>query len=415
MTPTRSVQGIALAIVVALTPGCGLIIGAARGAFSSSGGPLTESMHVTGTTWGAVPRRPLSCGNSAASPMHVYAFVAPRSATYTFESTTSDYDGVIAVYDPNGSELACNDDYQSTRSSQVVVTLSEGQTVEVIQGGYSGASGHYELWSSGSGGSSGSTLTLADGTVVDVPASPPQPLALATMVQGDTRGQPAILGIDCPPASSMQEWTFTATESASYLFQVDAQYDAFLGVLESDDGIALGCNDDWMDTNHSRVAAALVAGETYRVIVGGFSQQSGAYSLTAVPLTSGGALTVQQPVLFESGGTDAEPDVCGAPAGSVDRAFTFTPRAEAFYSFYADVTGLLVVDDGRSTVACLPLSPDRRSGLLLKARHRYSIVIELGVPDGMAHALVVDRVDPAAPDWQVPPSVPPISAMLTPH
>jgi hypothetical protein len=392
----------------ALLPGCGLIISVARGAFSSSGGPLAESSHLSGTTWGGSPRRPITCGGAASSPQHAYTFVAPRSATYTFESRTSDYDGVLAVYDPNGIELGCNDDYESTRSSQVIVTLSEGQTVEVLQGGYSGASGHYELWSIGSGG-----LTLADGTIVSAPASPPQPLAPDTMVNGDTRGQPPIPGIDCPPSSSMQEWTFTPTESATYLFQVDAQYDAYLGVLATD-GTSLGCSDDYNGTTHSRVAIAVTAGETYRVIVGGYSQQSGAYSLTSVRLATGGALTVQRPLLFESGATDGEPDVCGAPAGSIDRTFSFTPRTEAFYSFYADVTGWLVIGDGRHVVACVAISPDRRAGLLLKARHRYSVVLELGQPDGSAHTMSVERIDPAAPDWQIPPAPPPISAMLPP-
>jgi len=151
-----------------------------------------------------------------------------------------------------------------------------------------------------------------------------------------------------------------------------------------------------------------------RVIVGGFASQYGSYSLTAVPLSTGGALALARPVLFAAGTTDAEPDVCGAIAGSVDRTFTFTPRQEAFYAFTTDASGTLVIGDGRRTAACVPLVPDRRAGFVLKAGHRYSLVLELGVPDGSAHTFSIDRVDPAAADWQVPPQPPPIGAFLAP-
>ena len=408
---------LAIALASALTPGCGIIISETRRALSGSGGGTLAGAHVSGATSGGMARRPISCGGAASSPQNVYTFVAPQTGTYTFESRTSDYDGVLAVYAASGSELACNDDYQDTRSSQVMVALSEGQAVEVIQGGYAGGSGHYELWGVGAA-SDQSSIALGDGQGVvaaPLPPAPVQPLAPGTMVTGQTTGFGSVEGyVDCPPAGPMQEWSFNPTESGSYLFQVDSQYDAYLGVLSAIDGTTLGCNDDWGDTSHARVATQLVAGESYRVIVGGLAQQSGAYSLTAVALQPSGALTIHQPVLIEPGDTDTAPDVCGAPAGSVDRTFTFTPRQEGFYSVYADVTGWLVVGDGREIVACLPLSPAVRSGLLLKARHRYSLVFELGYPDEMVHTVVVDRVAPDAPDWQVPPSVPPIAAMLPP-
>jgi hypothetical protein len=211
----------------------------------------------------------------------------------------------------------------------------------------------------------------------------------------------------------MQEWRFTAPADGSYLFQVDANYDAYLGVTD-DVGSQLGCNDDFTSTTSSRVAVDLAAGAIVRVVVGGFSSQSGSYSLTAVAISAGGVLTLAQPVLFSPGTSSSEPDVCGAAVGSVDRTFTFTPRAEAFYAFTTDVNAILVIGDGRRTAACIPLSPDRRAGFVLKAGHRYSFVLELGYPDGMAHTFAIDRVDPDAPDWQVPPQPIPIGAFTTP-
>ncbi len=406
---------IPLALALALLPGCGLLFTTLVSATRGPPGPLTESARVSGRTTGASSRRAISCGAASGSPQNEHAFVAPSAGTFTFDSVTNDYDGVLAVYDASGNELGCNDDHGSTRASEVVVVLAAGQAVTVVQGGYAGGSGSYQVWVTGNAasGTTGS-LTLADGTVVPVtPAAPPQQLPLGGSVMGDTSGLGAIGGLSCPPSSPMQEWRFTAPAEGSYLFQVDAGYDAYLGLVD-DLGTSLGCNDDFQGTTHARLSVDLAQGTVVRVIVGGFSSQSGSYSLTAVQLQSGGALTLGQPLLFSTGSTSSEPDLCGASPGSVDRTFTFTPRAEAFYAITTDAPGILVVGDGRRTAACIPLSADRRAGLVLKAGHRYSLVLELGYPDGLAHALAVDRVDPDAPDWQVPPQAIPIGAFTAP-
>lgn len=408
MTRALSI-GLVLVALVWL-PGCGILLNALRDGISSGGGPLAELARVRGNTSGARSRWPIGCGAAASSPQHAYEFVAPRSATYTFDSTTSDYDGVLAVFGAGGQELACNDDHGGTRASQVAVALHEGQAVQVVQGGYSGRAGHYELWVTGQGGSPAATLAGADGT--PLPVAPPQPLAPDSSVSGDTTGQPPIAGIDCPPASPMQEWSFTPTEDASYLFQVDSEHDGYLGLLAQGATGAIACNDDWTDTRHSRVAADLVAGTTYRVIVGGFAQQSGGYTLTAITLAQGGPLRARQPVLFAAGTTSAQPDVCGAPPGSVDRTFTFSPPTEAFYSVYSDAPAWLVVSDGRRVIACLRLGPEQRAGLALKSGHRYQMVLELGASDGAAHFFLVEEAAPDAPDWQVPPAAPPIASVI---
>ncbi len=403
-----------LALLTTLLPGCGFLFTTIADATRGPPGALTESSHVSGNTAGGRSRHAISCGAAAGSPQIDHVFVAPHSATFTFDSSTNNYDGVLAVYDANGNELGCNDDHGSTRQSEVVVSLGEGQSVLVVQGGYAGGSGGYEMWVSSMGGGATGSLTLADGTVVPVtPAAPPQELPLGASVQGATSGLSAIGGVSCPPTSPMQEWRFTAPADGSFVFQVDSGYDAYLGVLD-DLGTALGCNDDFGSTTHARVAIELTQGAIVRVVVGGYASQSGAYSLTALAVSSGGAISVGQPMLFSPGATSSEPDVCGAPVGSVDRTFTFTPRTEAFYAFTADVTGVLVIGDGRRTAACIPLSPDRRAGFILKAGHRYSLVLELGYPDGQAHTFSIDRVDPDAPDWQVPPQPLPIGAFTLP-
>ncbi|UJR86567.1 hypothetical protein [Sandaracinus amylolyticus] len=389
---------VSAAIVIALAvSGCSFVVSAIRGAVesSSTGTTLVESQRVRGSTRGGPSGlRAITCGNASGSPMRSFAFVAPRSATYVFESATSDYDGVLAVWDPSAGELGCNDDYSSTRASQVTVTLRAGQAVEVVQGGYSGAAGGFEIWVNG-----GAAVAAPEPTEVGPPA-PPQALAAGTSVQGDTRFRAPIPGIDCPPVGPMQEWTFTATEDGAQMFQVQADYDACLGVVPEGSATSMACNDDHGDVTRSQVVVDVVAGVTYRVIVGGLSGRSGTYTLTSTALATGGPITVGQPVFFSSGAASSQPDRCGAPAGSVDRTFTFRPPAEAFYAIQTDAPGWLVVSDGRRVLACVSLAGQRRAGLALKPGHRYEIVIELGASDGGAHFVSVERVAPEAPEWR---------------
>jgi len=409
---TRLLLALALALNL---PGCGFLFVTIADATRGSPSPLSlsQSAHVSGRTGGRASHA-ISCGAASGSPQNEHAFVAAVAGTYTFDSATSDYDGVIAVYDAYGNELACNDDHGSTRQSEVSVSLAASQHVTVVQGGYNGASGSYEMWVTGVAASGGlAPAMMADGTIVaPPPPPPPQELPLATQVSGVTTGLLPLPGVTCPPTSGMQEWRFTAPAEGGYVFHVDATYDAYLGVID-ELGTQIGCNDDFGSTASARVAVDLGAGSVVRVIVGGYASQSGSYTLTAVALSNGGPVALGQPVLFSSGSTSSAPDVCGAAAGSIDRTFTFTPRAEAFYAFHTDANAILVIDDGRRTAACLPLAADRRAGFVLKAGHRYSLVLELGSPDGAAHTFSIDRVDPDAPDWQAPPMTTiPLSGLL---
>lgn len=409
-------RALTLLLLFTTLPGCGFLFTTIADATHGSAGPITMSTRVSGRTSGR-SHHPFTCGGAAQSPQNEHPFVAPADGTYTFDSTTTDYDGVLGVFDASDNQLACNDDHSGTRASEVVVSLSAGQVVTVVQGGYLGASGSYEMWVTPTDMPSGAPtgqITLADGTIVPVtPAVLPQPLASGASVMGDTSGLGTIGGVTCPPTSPMQEWTFTAPADGSFVFQLDAMYDAYLGVIDAL-GTQLGCNDDFGSSSSSRVAVDLAQGNVVRVIVGGFSSRSGAYSLTAVQVTTGGPITLGQPVLFAPGHVSNEHDVCGAVAGSVDRTFTFTPPAEAFYAFTTDASGILVIGDGRRTAACITLTPQTRAGFVLKAGHRYSLVLELGGSDGMAHTFSIDRIDPDAPDWQVPPQAPPIAVFTRP-
>lgn len=105
---------------------------------------VLRSPRVASTTLGGVAIRPVGCGSRSA-PQRGFEFTAPGDGFYVFESRTRDFDGVLAIWDPAGRELGCNDDAGSTRRSRVELLLVEGQTVEVIQGSYGSGAGTFEL------------------------------------------------------------------------------------------------------------------------------------------------------------------------------------------------------------------------------------------------------------------------------
>ncbi|MDQ3034243.1 MAG: hypothetical protein M3Y87_17675 [Myxococcota bacterium] len=87
-----------------------------------------------------------SCGGGG--PEAFFTFRAPHDGEYTF-STLAELDTVLYVRrgECAGPELACNDDFGSTRESQLTLWLSSGDAVEVVVDTYSsGASGDFELF-----------------------------------------------------------------------------------------------------------------------------------------------------------------------------------------------------------------------------------------------------------------------------
>ena len=47
-------------------------------------------------TSGSPSRHAITCGSASGSPQNEHLFVAPAGGTYDFDSTTTDYDGVLA-------------------------------------------------------------------------------------------------------------------------------------------------------------------------------------------------------------------------------------------------------------------------------------------------------------------------------
>jgi hypothetical protein len=124
-----------------LTRGCGSCTQCPQ---AHQTGPLPSVFQ--GTTVGLSDLVTLGCGAAQPSGDYAVAFTAPYAGTFSFDTFGSSLDTVLAVRDNDcaGEELDCNDDAIGLQS-QVILHLSEGQTVAVIVDGYYGNEGDFVL------------------------------------------------------------------------------------------------------------------------------------------------------------------------------------------------------------------------------------------------------------------------------
>lgn len=102
---------------------------------------------TSGTTEGGTELFEGSCAGGP-GPEKVYSWVAPSAGTYTFDTTQSQVDTVLYVFDdPSclGVELGCNDDADGQSGSRLSLALAAGQEVAIVVDTASGSSGAFTL------------------------------------------------------------------------------------------------------------------------------------------------------------------------------------------------------------------------------------------------------------------------------
>ena len=115
---------------------------------SSVGVPDGQAVLVSETTSGRSGNVSATCAPTALSADVAYAFTAPVSGTWRFDTSGSGFDTVLSVLAGcgTGQALACNDDVGGgDRSSALELELAAGTTVSVVVDGYNGASGAFDL------------------------------------------------------------------------------------------------------------------------------------------------------------------------------------------------------------------------------------------------------------------------------
>ncbi|WP_437781486.1 MXAN_6577-like cysteine-rich protein [Sorangium sp. So ce1097] len=297
------------------------------GDYEDIGGAVPQVL--TGSTLGAETYFGLACLAAGSSEI-VYRFTAEEAGNYRFDTAGSSYDTAIGLLGFDVcDERACNDDRGGPEAS-ATVSLEEGEAILVVVTGYNGAQGDFAL--------------RIDRTVPPVcPAGNIEP-TLPQTVTGDTTllGDavvPSCGSVDTPDAS----YTFTAPRAGRYIF--DTAGSAYNTVLElrsgSCTGSVIACNDNTGDTEQSRAAATLSAGQTVVAIVDGIDGDSGPFTLNVIeyvpppcpehtlgstfPQTVTGTTAIMDRV-------SALSSPC-ASGGGPEATYAFTAPADALYTF----------------------------------------------------------------------------------
>ncbi|MBK8941963.1 MAG: hypothetical protein IPM79_31260 [Polyangiaceae bacterium] len=232
--------------------------------------PSTVPQTTGGSTSGQGDWFASSCAGSPGAEL-LHSFVAPAAGTYVFSTAGSSFDTVLSLREQAScGELLCNDDFGGggTQTSRLSTFLEAGQAVYVVVDGKQGASGPYTLTITGSVASACPTLAL--------PGVVPQ------TITGNTTGATHTFVPSCTGFGAAPEHTFTFTPPVSATYRLDtvgSTYDTTLYVLgASCTGLQLACNDDTFGLQ-SELFIALTAGQTITIVVDGFGDQSGSYTL----------------------------------------------------------------------------------------------------------------------------------------
>ncbi|WP_437319946.1 MXAN_6577-like cysteine-rich protein [Sorangium sp. So ce385] len=215
---------------------------------------------------------------SASSSERIYAFTAATAGVYSFDTSRSAYNVVLALLDATGcAEIACSAD----SSAAVTADLATGQTVYIVVDGADGEAGTFEL-----------AITRAS-----APSCPAGSFtgAVPQTITGSTVGRPnsvrPTVADGCPSSAASPDagYSFTAPVAGDYVF--DTYGSAFDTVVHVHDGTCRGtqlaCSDDTLVDERSEATVTLAVGQTVVVVVDGSRDaDEGAFRLTvrrAVP------------------------------------------------------------------------------------------------------------------------------------
>ncbi|MEJ2701359.1 MAG: GEVED domain-containing protein [Sedimentisphaerales bacterium] len=205
-----------------------------------------------------------------------FLYTASCTGETTVSLVGSEYDTMLAVYggddcDLTSSDLiACNDDFSSSRQSQITFETTVGDVYLVEVGGYGSAVGQ-------------GVLNIS----CEPAAQPSKDDCAHAQAVGDVKDLPfdtTDATFDGPGAcmTSPNIWfvyTASCTGNAT-ISLLGSSYDTMLAVYEGancdlNSGDLLVCNDDVAPYEQSEVLAPVVAGQKYLIEVGGYGSRTG--------------------------------------------------------------------------------------------------------------------------------------------
>ncbi|WP_437549267.1 MXAN_6577-like cysteine-rich protein [Sorangium sp. So ce367] len=360
----------------------------------------TFPQRVTGTT--AIPDRmsalPSPCTRDS-GPEATYAFTAPATALYTFDTFGSSFDTVLHLHKGtcSGESVACNDDASGTQS-QVEVMLREGETISVVVDGYAPvASGAFQL--------NVSQTFVLPCPLIDLGSTVPQ------TVTGTTADVADVLRPSCGAGAGEVTYRFTAPATGTYIADTfGSSFDTVLSVLDgSCTGAELACSDDALESEQSRLTLELAEGQTIVLLVDGSAAgASGDFTLRIAPFSGGGTCSTAidlgpfVPQLV-TGSTAERPEsvrpTCGSSSHAPDMIYRFTAPADGLYIFdtfgssFDTILQLLKESCTGTSLGCNDNADGRQSRVALTLAADQTV---LAVVDGIGassgdYVLQVDR------------------------
>lgn len=135
---------------------------------------------VRGNTTGNTDNFHASCAGGARSPEEVYSLRVPRRMDVQIDSTTNNFDGALYLRSDcmsEPSEVACDDDFQSTTASRIITTLDPGTYYIFMDGFSQNNAGDYELTvTTGAPGSMQQQQVRPPPSTMPTPTPMPQPM-----------------------------------------------------------------------------------------------------------------------------------------------------------------------------------------------------------------------------------------------
>ena len=234
---------------------------------------------VTGTNVGATKEvgEPNHAGNVGGTSVW-YQWTAPADGVATFDTFTSAFDTLLAVYTGGAvntlAEIGSNDDSGGGTQSSVTFNAVSGTVYHIAVDGFSGASGNIALHF---------TLVPANDNFANAQNLPgPSGSVTGTNVSATKEsGEPNHAG-DTGGASVWYQWTAPLTGSATF-DTFTSNFDTVLAVYTGSAVNALTqvvSNDDFGGGAQSSVTFNAVGGTTYRIAVDGFGGATGNILLT---------------------------------------------------------------------------------------------------------------------------------------
>ena len=255
-----------------------------------------------------------SCSSSGSAPERVFQWTPTVSGTATIQTcgAGTSFDTVLYMRSgvcASGPEVAagCNDDAcpNSTglfRASRITSSVTAGKTYFIVVDGFGLSQGNFTLTVTPPGASTTTTTTRPPTTTTTLRAagggcsSPTVIAAQGGTFSGTTSGTSTLAGSCGNSASSPErvyQWTPVVSGTATIqTCGAGTTFDTVLymrsGACASGSQVSSGCNDDACPNasglnRASRITPTVTAGQTYFIVVDGYSGAQGTFSLTVTP------------------------------------------------------------------------------------------------------------------------------------